>query len=71
MADGRRRESRRHALEQAALVWLLTSDDGIDAAAYLERGTLAAGGGKVNYLAHPGVAEKIEEIQRTGKLIVG
>lgn len=70
MAHGRRREGRTALLQQAALVWLMTSEDGLDVEAFLKRGTLATGGGKVNFQAVPGVAEKIEEIQKHGRLIV-
>lgn len=68
MAQGRRKEARTLVAQQAALVWLLTGEGGVDLETFIERGTLATGG-KVNF-SRADVIERIEQIKRDGKLIV-
>lgn len=70
MAHGKRRESRLHALHQAAVIWLMVGEDRLDVESFVKRGVLAVGGGKVDFGSRPDVIAKIEEIQKYGRLIV-
>jgi hypothetical protein len=71
MAQGRRREMRTHAVAQAVLVWSLSDMDEEGIAHYLRCGEIHTNTESPHLPFVPGVDEKVAEIQKHGRLIVG